>query len=265
MSKERALIGLNGQPLPVLPPDRDARVWARMVRVMFYTPGFMALLLIKAGEPAGFALTVELLMLASAAAMVAGLFIGTQSAAGGSTSTSRTGVWSGALVLELLSAVPFLCVLPPLFHQLVTGTLLHAAAPGAVDISLGASELVPMLALFPYLLYQLGGFGTLSYVVSKRTNWLINGLILVVTTTGYLANRQGEFVVERVVDSGLCSVMVVTAIYGISRLKALQAAYDANVPPEEKKKKKDKDKDKEGHKHKHKDEDKDEDKGYAKG
>ena len=236
------MIGRDGRALPVLPPDRDARVWARMVRVMFYTPGFMALLLIKAGEPAGFALTVELLMLASAAAMVAGLFIGTQSAAGGATSASRTGVWSGALVLELLSAVPFLCALPPLFHQLVNSTLLHTAAPGAVDISLGASELVPMLALFPYLLYQLAGFGTLSYVVSKRTNWLLNGVILIVTTAGYLANRQGAFVVERVMDSGLCSVMTATALYGIFKLKEMQTAYDANVPAEVKKKDKDKDK-----------------------
>jgi hypothetical protein len=35
--------------------------------------------LIKTGEPASFGITVELLMLASAAAIVGGLFIGTQS------------------------------------------------------------------------------------------------------------------------------------------------------------------------------------------
>jgi hypothetical protein len=60
---ERATVGKNGLALPVLPPDRDVRVWARMVRVMFYTPGFLALLLIKAGEPTSFGITVELLML----------------------------------------------------------------------------------------------------------------------------------------------------------------------------------------------------------
>ena len=76
MSKERATIGADGHALPILPPERDARVWARLVRVMFYTPGFMGLLLIKTGEPASFGITVELLMLAAAAAIVGGLFIG---------------------------------------------------------------------------------------------------------------------------------------------------------------------------------------------
>ena len=81
MSKDRPKIGSDGLALPILPPERDARVWARLVRVMFYTPGFLALLLIKTGEPASFGITVELLMLASAAAVVGGLFIATQSAA----------------------------------------------------------------------------------------------------------------------------------------------------------------------------------------
>src|SRR3954451_2100123 len=44
MSKDRATIGADGVALPILPPARDARVWARMVRVVFYTPGFLALL-----------------------------------------------------------------------------------------------------------------------------------------------------------------------------------------------------------------------------
>jgi hypothetical protein len=38
----------------MLPPERDPRVWARLVRVMFYTPGFLALLLLKAEEPTSF-------------------------------------------------------------------------------------------------------------------------------------------------------------------------------------------------------------------
>src|SRR5260370_41921348 len=83
MSKVRPTMGTDGLPLPILPPERDARVWARLVRVMFYTPGFLALLLIKAGEPTSFGITVELLMLSSAAAIVGGLYIGTQSSAAG--------------------------------------------------------------------------------------------------------------------------------------------------------------------------------------
>ena len=57
MSKERPVTGTDGRPLPVLPPQRDARVWARLVRVMFYTPGFLALLLLKTGEPTSLPVT----------------------------------------------------------------------------------------------------------------------------------------------------------------------------------------------------------------
>ena len=109
MSKDRATIGTDGLALPVLPPERDARVWARLVRVMFYLPGFMALLLIKAGEPTAFGITVELLMLSSAAAIIGGLYIGAESSGAGADPSSQVGTWSGALVLELLAVVPF-CV-----------------------------------------------------------------------------------------------------------------------------------------------------------
>ena len=159
MSKVRQTIGTDGLPLPILPPVRDARVWARLVRVMFYTPGFMALLLIKAGEPAAFGITVELLMLSTATAIIGGLYIGTQSSKEGADSSSKVGSWSGALVLELLCVVPFLCALPTLFHELAHSRLLHdAVAPTAVDISLGASEMLPAVAILPFLLYQLRGF-----------------------------------------------------------------------------------------------------------
>jgi hypothetical protein len=99
MAKDRATIGIDGLPLPILPPGRDARVWARLVRIMFYLPGFMGLPLIKAGEPASFGITVELLMLSSAAAIVAGLYIGTESA----------GRWSS----NCSALVPFLAATPP--------------------------------------------------------------------------------------------------------------------------------------------------------
>src|ERR1700710_2463957 len=110
MAKDsRQTVGTDGLPLPILPPERDARVWARLVRIMFYLPGFMALLLIKAGEPASFGITVELLMLSSAAAIIGGLFIGTQASGAGADTASKIGTWSGSLVLELLAVVPFIC------------------------------------------------------------------------------------------------------------------------------------------------------------
>ena len=93
--KSRPTTGIDGQPLPVMPPERDGRVWGKMVRVAVYTPGFLAILLIKAGEPSGFGLTVAMLMLASASAIVAGLFIGTQSVGSGADHSSKTGVWCG--------------------------------------------------------------------------------------------------------------------------------------------------------------------------
>jgi hypothetical protein len=173
MSKERPAIGANGLPLPILPPERDVRVWAKLTRVVVYTPGFLALLLLKVGEPTGFGITVELLMLASTAAIVAGLFIGTQSNEAGADHSSRVAAWSGGLVLELLCAVPILCAVPGLFHELANSKLLHSAAPGAVAVPLGITELLPAVAILPFMLYQLAGFGTLHYVVSKPVNWML--------------------------------------------------------------------------------------------
>src|ERR1700722_16621243 len=115
MSKERATIGTDGRALPILPPERDARVWARLVRVMFYLPGFMALLLIKAGGTKGLRTTVELPMLSSAAAIIGGLYIGPESSGAGADPSSKVGVWSGSLVLELLAVGPFLAAIPALF------------------------------------------------------------------------------------------------------------------------------------------------------
>ena len=231
MSKERATTGTDGLALPILPPERDARVWARLVRVMFYLPGFTALLLIKTGEPTSFGITVELLMLSSAAAIVGGLYIGTESKGGGADPSSKVGTWSGSLVLELLALVPFLCAVPSLFHELVHSRLLHASAPSAVDVALGPSELLPMVAILPFMLYQLAGFGTLTFVVPKSVNWAINIGILVLIIASYIANRQGEYDWEKRFAGLLVIVMVATVFYGVFRLKKMQAFYDAHCPP----------------------------------
>lgn len=231
MSKVRPTIGTDGLPLPVLPPERDVRVWAKLVRIMFYTPGFMGLLLIKAGEPASFGITVELLMLSSAAAVVGGLYIGTQSSKDGADDASKISAWSGALVLELLSVVPFLCAIPALFHELAHSRLLHAAVPGAVDIKLGASELLPMVAILPFMLYQLAGFGTMSYVLPKTLNWAINVGILFMITSSYIAYRENAFGLERRLVAILVVAMAVTVFYGVLKLKRMQMVYDVKCPP----------------------------------
>jgi hypothetical protein len=124
MAKERPTVGTDGQPLPVLPPERDPRVWARLVRVMFYTPGFLALLLLKAGEPTAFGITTELLMLASASAVVGGLFIGTQSEGKGADPASRRpGAVPGAGAAGRGAAAGrSACAVPRAGTQLVTCT-----------------------------------------------------------------------------------------------------------------------------------------------
>jgi hypothetical protein len=231
MSKERPTVGTDGKPLPVLPPDRDARVWARLVRVMFYTPGFMAILLLKTGEPTSFGISVEQLMLASAAAIVGGLFVASQSADRGADQSSRVGTWSGSLVLELLSAVPFLSAVPALFHELANSTLLHTKAPGAVNVSLGYSELLPAIAILPFMLYQLAGFGTLHFVVSKAANWVINFVILGLIIGASSANRMADFPLERKFVGVLCLLMAVTVVYGVLKLRRMQAEFDLRCPP----------------------------------
>jgi hypothetical protein len=233
MSKARPTTGTDGRALPILPPERDARVWARLLRVLFYTPGFLAVLLLKTGEPAGFGITVELLMLSSAAAIVGGLFVGTQSSGTGADGSSRVGTWSGSLVIELLGVVPFLCAVPALFHQLANSTLLHAAAPSAVDVTLGASELLPAVAVLPFMLYQLAGFGTLHYVVSRPVNWAINIGILCLIIATYVANREAAFGAEKTFGGLLVLGMAVTVFYGVLKLRQMQADYDLRCPPKE--------------------------------
>src|SRR5271167_1333186 len=181
---------------------------------MFYTPGFLAMLLLKAGEPEAFGITVELLMLSSAAAIVGGLFIGTQCSKEGADPASKIGTWCGSLVLELLAVVPLLCAVPSLFHQLAHSRLLHAVSPGTVDISLGASELLPMVAILPFMLYQLAGFGTLSYIVSKPVNWAINIGILSLIVASYVANRESDYGWEKRFAGILVVVMAFTVFYG---------------------------------------------------
>lgn len=231
MAHDARNIGTDGKPLPVLPPERDPRLSIRVIRVMFYVPGFTALLLLKTGEPTGFGITIEFLMLASAASIVAGMFISALSSGANSDTASRVGLWCGALVLELMGIVSLLNALPTLFHQLANSELLHRIVPGAAPVALGASELIPALAIVPFMVYQLAGFGTLHFVVSRQVNWLINLSIPVLILTAYVANREAMFLLERLTGGTLVLLMTGTAIYGIFELKRMQADHDARKPP----------------------------------
>jgi hypothetical protein len=235
--RERAAIGTDGQPLPVLPPERDARVWARACRVMFYTPGFLALLLLKVGEPTGFGISVELLMLASMSAVVAVIFMGSASDGAGADPSSRAGVWSGCLVLELLAVVPLLTAVPSLFHELANSKLLHDPAVPSTDVALGFSELIPAAAILPFMLYQLAGFGTLHFVLPKAANAVVNLGILLLIVASYVANRQGDFGLEKAIVGVLILAMLVLVTYGVLALRRMQARYDALHPEKAKEKK----------------------------
>jgi hypothetical protein len=198
---------------------------------MFYLPGFMALLLLKTGEPVSFGITVEMLMLSSAAAIVGGLFVGSESSGAGADSASKVGTWSGSLVLELLAVVPFLAAIPALFHELAHSALLHARLPDTIDVALGASEMLPAVAILPFMIYQLSGFGTLHFIVSKTMNWVINIGILVLIVAAYIANREGQYHVERMLSSLLVIAMAITVYYGVLELRKMQAIYDVRCPP----------------------------------
>jgi len=127
--------------------------------------------------------------------------------------------------------VPLMCAIPALFHELAHSRLLHAVAPGTIDMRLGASELLPMVAILPFMLYQLAGFGTLSYIVPKAVNWAINLGIFGLITASYVANREGAYDWEKGIVVGLVVAMLITVFYGVFKLRQMQATYDAHCPP----------------------------------
>ena len=53
------------------------------------------------------------------------------------------------------------------------------------------------MAILPFMLYQLAGFGTLHFVVSRPVNWAINLAILGLIIATYVANRHGAYGVEK--------------------------------------------------------------------
>ena len=143
MSKARPSIGTDGRALPVLPPDRDARVWARLVRVMLYTPG------LPRPAPPQDRRADELRHHRRApdarerrrdrrrpVHRHAVRRPGRRSPRPASAPGAERSCWS------CWRRCPFLCAVPALFHELAHSTLLHARALASVDVALGASELL---------------------------------------------------------------------------------------------------------------------------
>jgi hypothetical protein len=108
-----------------------------------------------------------------------------------------------------------------------TAETVAAATSGS---PLGTAELLPMVAILPFMLYQLAGYGTLHFVVPKIVNWILNIVIFLLIVCSYVANRVGHYFVEKQLARILVTLMVITVFYGVLKLKQMQTAYDAHVP-----------------------------------
>ena len=89
------------------------------------------------------------------------------------------------------------------------------------------------MAIVPFMVYQLAGFGTLHFVVSKLLNWVVNIAILILIVTSYVAYRQGMYFGERILTVLLILAMGVTAVFGIFKLKQMQMDYTRRYPPDD--------------------------------
>jgi len=94
---------------------------------------------------------------------------------------------------------------------------------------------LPMMAILPFMIYQLAGFGTLHFVVARPVNWVINIAILGLIIASYVANREAAYSTERMLTGLLIVAMGATVAYGILTLRKMQTDYDARVPPKQEK------------------------------
>lgn len=90
-----------------------------------------------------------------------------------------------------------------------------------------------MVAILPFMLYQLAGFGTLHFVLRKPTNWAINMGILGLIIGTYVANREAAYEWERNLASLLVLAMALTVFYGVLKLRRMQADYVRRCPPKD--------------------------------
>jgi hypothetical protein len=101
-------------------------------------------------------------------------------------------------------------------------------------VALGFSELIPAAAILPFMLYQLAGYGTLHYVLSKTANVAVNLGILALIVGSYIANRQGNFPLEKALVGLLVLGMIVLVFHGVLALRRNQLRYDAFHPEKSK-------------------------------
>jgi hypothetical protein len=61
-------------------------------------------------------------------------------------------------------------------------------------------------------------------------NWVINLGIFGLIVSSYVANRLGNFAVEKMCVGGLVLGMALVVIYGVMRLRRMQEEYDLHCP-----------------------------------
>jgi hypothetical protein len=69
--------------------------------------------------------------------------------------------------------------------------------------------------------------------VTIAVNWAINIGILGLIIATYVANRQGDFALEKPLGGLLVLGMAATVFYGVLKLRQMQAHYDLRCPPKE--------------------------------
>jgi hypothetical protein len=84
-----------------------------------------------------------------------------------------------------------------------------------------------MVAILPFMLYQLAGFGALHFVLSKPVNWAINIGILCLIIATYVANREATYDWEKRFAGVLVLAMAVTVFYGEADAGGLRPALPA--------------------------------------
>ena len=87
------------------------------------------------------------------------------------------------------------------------------------------------MAILPFMLYQLAGFGTLHFVVPRMVNWVINLAILGLIVASYVADRLGDYVTERILTGLLVLGMGATVLFGVLKLRQMQMDYTLRYPP----------------------------------
>ncbi len=88
-----------------------------------------------------------------------------------------------------------------------------------------------MVAILPFMLYQLAGFGTLDFLVPNTVNWIINIGIVCLIVASYILYREGDYPMERRLAAILVIAMAITFFYGVLKLRRMQATHDAHCLP----------------------------------